>query len=478
MPRHPPSDPIVDALAAALAALRGELGRPHNTAALRIAVALSGGRDSMLLLDTLAALAPLENLNVSAVHVHHGLSPNADEWAQFCERECTRRGVPLAVHRVEVARTSGAGVEAAARAARYAALSTTDADALMLAHHADDQAETVLLQLMRGAGPLGLAAMPGARAGAGPRLLRPLLALPASVIDACARARGLAWIDDESNADVGLRRNFLRHEIAPRLARAFPGYPVTLVRSAAHCAEAAALADELARIDAAAAITAAADGTRALDRVALAGLAATSMPRARNLLRWFIRVHRLPLPSSARLAAMLDQLLHAAPDARVRLAHAGAVLGAHRGRVCIHAPPVARYDVCWTGEPALQLPHGTLRFVPVHGTGLSAARAHPGELAVRPRAGGERMRLVQRPTRPVRRLLQEAGVPEWLRDGWPLVWCDDALAAIPGIGVAEDFAARPDAPGIALDWRPAAGASIADDDAPAPPPQPTGPRTI
>ncbi|HEX9302596.1 MAG TPA: tRNA lysidine(34) synthetase TilS, partial [Casimicrobiaceae bacterium] len=207
---------VIDALAACTSVAReARLATPP----LRIAVALSGGRDSMVLLDALAEVAPANGVVLGAVHVHHGLSPNAGAWAEFCAAECARRGVPLTVHEVVVERGEGAGPEAAARDARYRVFEAVDADFVALAHHADDQAETLLLQLMRGAGPHGLAAMPALHARrVGPALLRPFLALPATAIEAHAKARGLAWIDDESNADVALRRNFLRHEIAPRLA--------------------------------------------------------------------------------------------------------------------------------------------------------------------------------------------------------------------------------------------------------------------
>ncbi len=443
------ADPVVAAIRAALADLPAMPG---------IVVALSGGRDSMVLLDALCALTRLPGSPapaLRAVHVHHGLSPHADDWAGFCAAECGRRGVPLEVRRVEVPRQPGASLEATARAARYAALAAAAGAApVALAHHADDQAETVLLQLLRGAGPLGLAAMPSSHAAAGATFFRPLLPLPRAAIDAYAAARGVAWIDDESNADTGIRRNFLRHEIAPRLAGAFAGYPSTLARSAAHSAEAAMLLDELAALDAGAAVAADADGWPTLLRAALAAL---SPPRARNVLRWFVRRTGLPLPSAARLAAMHAQFVRAAPDAQVRIVHAGVEFGLHRGRIAIHPVVPAPYAVGWQGESELGLPHGILAFAPVAGAGLSAALLAAGTVVVRPRAGGERIRLAgDRPRHAVRRLLQQAGMPAWQRDGWPLVWCGDTLAAVPGIGVAAGFAAEAAGRGYALSWHPAA----------------------
>ena len=409
----------------------------------------------MALLHALATLVPEFPIRVSALHVHHGLSPHAEDWASFCAAECARRGVALAVRRVRVERAPGESLEAKARDARFAALAGADADIVALAHHADDQAETLLLQLLRGAGPHGLAAMSAARRTGGPLLVRPLLAVSRAAIEAYAREHRVAWIDDESNADSRFRRNYLRHEIAPRLAAGFPGYPATLVRAAAHHAEAALLQDELAAQDAGAT---AGDPAPTLDRAAFALLALRAPHRARNLLRWFIRRHGLEFPSTARLAAMQDQLARAAPDAQVRLAHAGAEIGIHRGRIVVHSPPVAPYAVRWQGEPSLALPHGTLEFGFAPGAGLAAAAVEAAPVVVRPREGGERIRLAaNRPRQPLKRLLQEAGVPAWQRDAWPLVWCGDTLAAVPGIGVAADFQTPAGACGYAIRWRPRSG---------------------
>ncbi len=442
------------AIDAALAAAHADRARPARAreAGLAVAVGLSGGRDSIVLLDALGAAAATHRLSLSAVHVHHGLSRHADAWAEFCAAACAARGVPLAVHRVRVDRADGSGTEAAARAARYAVFDAVAADCVALAHHADDQAETLLLQLLRGAGPHGLSAMPVMRAlNARVTLLRPLLALPATTLAAYAEARALEWIDDDSNADTSLRRNFLRREIAPRLAAAFPGYPATLARAAFLQADAASLLDELAAVDAR-------DGAAAgdaLDRRAFAALAARAPERARNALRWFLRRHGLRAPSAARLDAMLRQLADAAPDARIRLVHDGAEIGIHRNRILVHGAAIAPFTAAWQGEPALDLPHGTLEFAAVTGKGLAVSAVGRAPVVVRPRAGGERIRIAaDRPRQTLKRLLQAASVPEWQRDALPLVWCGDVLAAVPGIGVDAAFAAAPGERGVDVRWHP------------------------
>ena len=455
----PTPTPAIAQVLAAVRAAFGSVAIAGGDAAASVAVALSGGRDSIALLDALATLAPGLRLALTSIHVHHGLSPNADAWAAFCGEACARRGVPLVVHRVDVKRAGGESLEATARSARYAALAATDARIVALAHHADDQAETVLLQLLRGAGPQGLAAMPLLRRSAsGPWLLRPFLPLPRETILAYAGARGLEFVDDESNADIGMKRNFLRQEIGPRLAAAFPGYPATLVRAAAHQAEAARLLDALAILDAEGALDRNGEAGPALNRTALSASAARDMDRARNLLRWFVRQYGLPAPSAARLAEMLDQLVHAAPDARIRLAHAGMELGVHRGRVLVHRPPLAPYAVRWQGEAALALPHGTLEFAPRAGAGIAQSAMASATVTIRPRAGGERLRpLRDGPSRSLKHLLHDAGMPPWQRDSLPLVFCGDALAAVPGIGVDAAFQAAAGAPGNEVRWHPGTG---------------------
>jgi tRNA(Ile)-lysidine synthase len=438
-PRASPKSAVA-AVDAAIAAALAE----HVVPRARVAVALSGGMDSMVLLDAAAAFVARHPIALSAIHVDHGLSPNAGRWAEFCAAQCVLRDVPLATHRLRLERRRGESLEARARSARYERLLAADVDTIILAHHADDQAETVLLQLLRGAGPQGLAAMPRHRAGR-PALLRPLLELARATLAAYAAARGLAWIDDESNADRRHARNFLRHEIAPLLAAHFPGYPGTLVRAARHQTEATELADALAVVDAAGMV----DAT-GLDR---ARLGALPPAQARNLLRWFLREHGLRPPTEARLGEMIKQLVGAGDDARIRIAQDGAEIGRHRGRIAVHARAVAPYERIWEGETEVCLPGGTLFFERSRGAGLAAAKLD--RVTLRSRGGGERIRLAaNRPTHAVKKLLQDARMPPWERASLPLIWSGDELAAVPGIGVALAFQTAPGEAGWTVDWRP------------------------
>ena len=400
----------------------------------------------MVLLDALAPLARARGIVLSAIHVNHGISPHAQRWTDFCAVQCAARDVALVTHRLTLGPGRSTNLEAVARTARYDALRTAHADVIALAQHADDQAETVLLQLIRGAGPRGLSAMPRFQPG-NPALWRPFLDLTRAALAAYAAQRGLAWVEDESNADAHHRRNLLRHDIAPRLTAHFPGYPRTLVRAAEHQGEASDLLDTLAAADAGGAITAA-----GLD---CARLKTLSPARARNLLRWFLRDHGLRSPSTAHIGDMLRQLAAARPDARIRIVHDGVEIGCHHGRVIVHAPPPAAYVRAWHGAAEVTLPGGTLAFAPAQGSGIAAAMVAQHPVTLRSRAGGERMQLAaNRPRRALKKLLQDADLAGWQRQALPLVWCGDRLAAVPGIGVDLAFHAAAGESGWIVDWRP------------------------
>jgi tRNA(Ile)-lysidine synthase len=444
--RHEPDD----ATAALQEAVRQSMAA-HLSAGTAIAVALSGGRDSVVLLDALVAVAPARGHAVTAIHVHHGLSANADQWAQACVERCAELRVVCDVRRVAVAPQPRASLEALARHARYAALDdaarSAGANVVALAHHRNDQAETLLLQLLRGAGPQGLAAMPALRRdAAGIAWWRPLLGIPRTRIDAYARERQLRWVDDESNADSRHARNAVRRSVMPALVAIAPQADATLARVAAHQAEAARLMDELAELDA----RGACDGATLL-RATLDPLAPH---RARNLLRWFLRRQGLPAPSTARLAAMLEQLRAARGDAVIRLAHAGVEIGVHRGRIALHRAPPTRFDVRWQGETELALPHGTVTFGRTEGAGIDLAQVE-GDVHLRSRTGGERFQVApDRPRRALKSVLRDAGIPPWDRRGLPLVYCGDALAAVAGLGVDAAHRAAPGRPGLTVAWHP------------------------
>lgn len=274
----------------------------HLEPGAHVRVAFSGGVDSVVLLHLLARLAGAFPCTLSAMHVHHGLNPAAGAWAEFCLAFCERLGIPCAVERVKVPKKSAAGLEAAARQARYAALCKPGADAVALAQHLDDQAETVLFQLLRGGEPRALAAMPEARVSEGMLLLRPLLNVPKAELIAYARRHRLKWVEDDSNLDTMLARNALRQDILPLLENHFPDYRERLAGVARRMAEVAALLEHMAGEDRAA---------HPEDELDCNELKVLSETRARNLLAHFLRAQGAAVPRPAALREMLRQLVEA-----------------------------------------------------------------------------------------------------------------------------------------------------------------------
>lgn len=433
---------------------------PNKPAAIRVAaslarhvplhthlvLALSGGLDSVALLHILLLLRDQHPFELRAVHVHHGLSPHADDWAEFCKRLCASHSIELTLHRVLIASNDAAGIEAAARRERQRIFAALEADFVLTAHQQDDQAETLLLQLLRGAGPKGLAAMaelqcrPGWRAAQ----LRPLLDVTRADLLDYARMYALAWVEDESNQDPRYRRNALRQQVMPLLTAHFPGAGATLARAAALQADTAELLDDLAQLDALDALS----GGR-LDCAALARL---STPRARNLLRRFIELHGQPLPNARRLNEALHQLLDARHDARVRVRLGPIELWRFRGGAYLAptAPPPAA-PVVWRGETSVFVPAAavSVRMEPATGAGLKREVLVAGETMLGVRQGGERMRLhAGGPHRSLKNLLQEHGIPPWQRDRLPLLWCNGRLAWVAGIGFEADLRAAAGDPGV------------------------------
>lgn len=424
-----------------------------------VAVALSGGLDSTALLD--AAVRCMGASLVIAVHVHHGLSPNADAWAAHCHAYAQSLGVRFASRQVDVVREGGESLEAAARDARYRALDALCAEhgagQLWLAHHADDQAETVLLQLLRGAGVAGLAAMSPQRFdGVFVPRVRPFLHLLRAQLEHYAHERDLRWIDDESNADTRYARNALRHDVLPSLAVHFPGFRDALARTASHAASAQRLLDELARIDLAAALAGdpAEPEARALKLDAVLSL---DDERAINLLRFWMRSLGLPAASAARIGEVLRQLRDAAVSRdghALRVDHAGHCLRAYRGTIQWekgdsadapdlddgHVPSRMASVLNWDGESVWRLPQwrGTFVFEPVgpdEAGAISESLFRAAPLCARSRSGGERMRLSpESPSRSLKNLFQEGGVPGWKRDV-PLMFLGEILLFVPSIGV-------------------------------------------
>ncbi|MDD5330075.1 MAG: tRNA lysidine(34) synthetase TilS [Sulfuricella sp.] len=419
-----------------------------------VVLALSGGADSVALLDILAPLRASLHFTLSALHVNHRISPHAGRWAEFCARLCAGLDVPFTVVEVDIAHQPGESLEASARAARYRALAAHPADFVVLAQHLDDQAETLLLQLLRGAGAKGLSAMGelGTRHSAlGTIFLRPLLDVPRRTILDHAALRGLKWVDDESNADTAFDRNYLRHRVLPLLAERFPGYRETFARTSRNLAESALLMDDLARLDGAAAL--------AGDRLKVDALRGLSEARAKNLLRYWLAETGVVMPSSGRLENILQQLRSSRDDAQIAVSQAGIVIRRYRGEAHIEkkrAEPQSDWALSWSRQDRLDLPEfgGQLSFEPAIGQGLSLFRLTAAPVTVKPRRGGERLRPdCRRPSRSLKNLLQEAGMPPWQRQRLPLLFSGEKLVFVPGIGMACEYLAGEGEEGVVVEFR-------------------------
>ncbi|WP_169307422.1 tRNA lysidine(34) synthetase TilS [Chitiniphilus eburneus] len=414
--------------------MAAELARHLAPAARRLCVGLSGGLDSVVLLDILATLRSRLGFHLTALHVHHGLSPNADAWARHAAAVADRLGVPCTVERVRVVDIAALGVEAAARAARYAVFERCAADALCLAHHRDDQAETLLFNLLRGAGPAGLAAMPASRPLGDLQLLRPLLDVPRDALLSHARARALDWVEDESNADPRYDRNFLRHQVMPLLRERFPGCDAALARTAGHAAEAAQLLIAQAEQD----LPQCLNGSGGFS---LAQAAPLGVPRGRHALRHWLRSQGI-VPDERAFEELWRQG-DAAPDAMPLWRWRGQRLRCYR-RTWYPVHPRAAgptTPVSWLEGAAQPVASwgGVLEWLPMPG-GLDGARLAGGQLSLRRRQGGEG--LCVHPghgTRPLKSLYQEASIAPWLREALPLLYLDDVLIAVPGLGVATEY---------------------------------------
>jgi tRNA(Ile)-lysidine synthase len=433
-----------------LADLQATLPKPGAKG--RYVVAYSGGLDSTVLLHLM--LQAHAQVPLLAVHVHHGLQPAAEDWPAHCQQVCGRWQVPLTLLRVTPAQGPGLSLEAEARRARYQSLQAIlrEGDVLLTAHHQDDQAETLLLQLLRGAGPRGLAAMPSVSEFAPGLHARPLLNSPRIVLESYAGEQGLSWIDDPSNSDTAHARNFLRRELMPLLRQRWPEMAGMLGRSARLCAEAAEMLDWQARQD----LDGCAGGMPACIHVP--ALMRLEPMRRRNLLRAWIGWLGLPLPEAQHLRRIDRELLDAADDAMPVLSWPGAELRRYRdGLYAMPTLPPVEVDwrSGWQLGERLQLPAGCGWLDAESGLASSALRLPRADepVSVRLARDGERIRLPGRVHRhALKKLCQDAGIAPWLRRRMPVVFYGDSPAAVADRWICDGFTAKAGETGWQLHW--------------------------
>jgi tRNA(Ile)-lysidine synthase len=436
---------ITDSLFRRLAEL--EEGRRPS----RYLVAFSGGLDSTVLLHALAQLFARHGTPIVAVHVNHALQPDADRWEGHCRRFAEALGVEYRSCRVAVPENDRRGPEGAARGIRYAAIGqlVQAGDHVLTAHHEEDQAETLLLNLLRGSGAAGLAGIGAVQPFGAGLLLRPLLEVPRAELEAYAKAHGLAWCDDPSNKDLRFDRNFLREEILPALARRWPAASARLCRSAGLLGETNELLAVLAELD----LPALGDDP---GRLPVSGLRRLTPARQRNVLRQAIRRAGLPPAPATRLYQAVGELLPAPPDAQPAVAWPGGQLRRYRDTLYVQsdaelAVPSAALILQSDGrETFLGAGLGTLTLERGVAGGIDPRLVGDG-LRIRFREGGEKLRPAGREhTLALKNLLQEAGVVPWMRGHIPLLYANGKLVAVADLWTAEEAACRA---GYAVRWK-------------------------
>ncbi|MFC3114249.1 tRNA lysidine(34) synthetase TilS [Cellvibrio fontiphilus] len=398
-------------------------------------VGFSGGLDSTVLLHALAQLhLPIR---LRALHINHQISPYADAWQQQCAAFCAQLGIAFSAEKVRVINT-GKGVEDAARTARYEVFERYlgAGDLLLTAHHANDQAETLLLRLVRGTGPRGLAAMAAQRPLGNGLLVRPLLGFSRAQLEAYARAQQLRWVEDESNQDDAYDRNFLRNQVLPLLVQRWPALMRKWQQTAELCAEQEDLLTELAQADLRAATPRAERVGQSID---LQALKALSPARVQNLLRYWLRSQGLSAPEQNHWQQIRQQLLDAKPDSEANVSWGDVSLRLFRGRLYrlpVRLPTLAlQLELC----PAADKPMLSPRL---------------SNLQIRPRLGGERCKPAGRAhSQTLKKLLQEYGLEPWWREQLPLVYSGDELVAVGDLWVCEGYAAEPGEAGYRLGWQ-------------------------
>ncbi len=407
--------------------------------ARRYIVAYSGGCDSQVLLHSLAQLR-LPDIDLLAVHIDHGLYAASAEWAARCVAWANDLGVACQVIKVSARHKAGESPEEAARKARYQALYSVleTGDVLLTGHHCDDQAETLLLQLLRGSGPLGLSAMGRITPLARGFLVRPFLEIAQAELKCYANKQGLVWIDDPSNQSIVYDRNFLRHRVVPNLAERWPSWQRIIARVASHQSEMVQLSDDLASLDLHTTVHPT-EKRLYVDRV-------LQLPdyRQRNLLRYWIRQLGLPLPSTRQLLHVQRDVLHA--DAQCTPVVRWPGVEVRRYRNDLYAmPPLSHHDahsqVVWhtRTETCVKTPTGRIDVQDLLDMGFVRRKLDCMPLLIRYRCSGERIRLKKGGMhRDLKKLFQQAGVPPWLRDRIPLVFQGDNLLAVLGYWRCDD----------------------------------------
>ena len=424
-------------------------------------IAYSGGVDSHVLLHALHALqAELPDISLKAIHINHKLQPDADDWAEHCKSVCAAYDIELVIEALTIQQSIGHSLEAAAREARYGAIAKHmhDNDVLLTAHHLDDQTETILLQLLRGAGTRGLSGMTMLSRFQHGWLMRPLLQHSRAAILDYAYDCNLQWIDDSSNLNVAFDRNYVRHNVIPHLRARWPATDQMFARAAANLADATKCLNDLADIDLAE-VDARQEtfyGQQTFS-ISIEALDSFSDARKNNLVRHWLHAHGFETPDQTHLRRILREVVGAREDAQPCVHWHNVEIRRFQGRLYVMSllKPVSVEWLSWDilRQPELSLNGGVLTCLPATQGGLDSEHLKESHVEIRFRQGGERAQPHGiHHTRQLKKLFQEAHIPTWIRDRIPLIYVDGKLAAVPGLWVFEPFACAKPGTGVDLHW--------------------------
>ena len=416
---------------------------------LEILLGLSGGLDSCVLLDVLAQMQTQLHFKLKAIHVHHGLSPSADDWLNFCKKKCKLLDIEFYDVKVKINEKSSLGIEGEARELRYRAIKKKQKGILALGHHQNDQAETLMLQLFRGSGLKGLAGMP--EFDINRKFWRPMLNIKKELLEKYASENNIEYIEDESNEDINFDRNFIRSKVLPLIESRYPASIETISRSVSNISEGHHLNELLALDDSKNIMSD--DGSYLL----ISDLNKLPNLRAINLIRWWLSFNNLLMPNKKNIEELFRQVKYIKKDTSLNLKISNnQAIRAFGDKLFIvnMKNKLSTYNFKWSGQEEIELPNKSkLHFVKTKKGGLSLSKLGVNTLDIKGRTGGEKLKpLPDQPSRSLKYLFQKADIPHWERDQVPLVYANEQLVAVPNLGVQFEYQSKVGEDGYQIKW--------------------------
>jgi tRNA(Ile)-lysidine synthase len=421
----------------------------QNNANLEILLGLSGGLDSCVLLHLLANMQTQLDFKLKAIHVHHGLSSSADDWLNFCKQKCKLLDIEFDAVKVKINEKGSLGIEGEARELRYEAIKKKQKGVVALGHHQNDQAETLLLQLLRGSGLKGLAGMP--EFDEERKFWRPMLNIKKELLEKYASENGIKYIKDESNEDINFDRNFIRKKVLPLIESRYPASIETISRSATNISEGHQINELLALDDSKNVMSD--DGSHLL----IENLNKLPNLRAINLIRWWLSFNDLLMPSKKNVEELFRQVKLIKKDTSLNLKISNdRSIRAFDDKLLIVSimNDLPSYHFKWAGQEEIELPNKSkLHFVKTKKGGLSLSKLGAKSLYIKSRTGGEKLKsFPDQPSRSLKYLFQKADIPHWERDQVPLVYANEQLVAVPNLGVQYEYQSKVGEVGYQIKW--------------------------